>query len=237
MKAILFDLDGTLLPMNTQAFMASYKESLENHFKDLHPEEGLFERVMTCVGKMVKDTRVIPNQEKFFTYFFHGLPVNQQAYIDHFQAFYLKDFVRVKDSTDQSQAIIEAVDLLKDKGYKLIIATNPIFPMIANKERIKWAGLNIKDFDYVSSFEDNTACKPFPAFYEEVLRRNNLEASEVLMVGNDAQEDLSIRTLGVKTYLIDNHLINREKDLPYTDYISDYEGFKAFVKTLPRVEV
>lgn len=228
----MFDLDGTLLPMDVDKFMYAYKESLENHFKALNAQEGLFNKVMTSVGHVVKDQGPQKNDAKFFDHFFEGFEGDKQAYLDHFEKFYEREFDKVQLSTYVSKPLVEAVGLLKAKGYKMIIATNPIFPMAANLKRIEWAGLDPKDFDYISSFESNTACKPFSKFYQEVLTLNDLKPDQVLMVGNDAQEDLAVKALGVKTYLINDHLINREQGLPPTDYYGSYEEFYTFVDQL-----
>ena len=235
MKTILFDLDGTLLPMDVQKFMFQYKISLEKHFSTLHSEANLFEKVMSSVKHVVKDQGPLTNDIKFFDHFFRDLKVSKDNYLEHFDLFYKTNFEEVKTSTSSSETMIEAIKILKSKGYDLMILTNPIFPMVANQKRIQWAGLDINDFKYVSSFEKNTACKPFLKFYEEVLEINALNSDEVLMVGNDAQEDLVVQKLGIKTFLINNHLINREASLPYTDYSGSYDDFKSFVEALPEI--
>lgn len=107
--------------------------------------------------------------------------------------------------------------------------------MVANIKRIGWAGLNPEDFVYISSFEKNKFCKPHLDFYKEVLEANQLNPEDVLMVGNDAQEDLSVQALGIKTYLITNHLINRQETLPYTNYKGSYEDFLSFVQGLKEI--
>jgi len=235
MKAILFDLDGTLLPMNTEHFMNLYANAVTEKFYDYDEAESIFPQIMKSVSHVVKNRQDDTNYNKFFKHFDECMPKSLEAYIPRFNEFYEEGFHKVKPATSTSEDVIEAVQILKNKGYKLIIATNPIFPMRANEQRIEWAGLDINDFSHVTSFEDNRYCKPYIEFYKEVLDKNDLSPEDVLMVGNDVQEDLTIRTLGAKTYLINNHIINRRpQDKIPSDYIGTYKDFLSFVKNLTR---
>ena len=235
MDTIIFDLDGTLLPMDVNHFMTSYQEALEAYFEPLNPQSNLFLQVMASVKHVIETKNHQTNENKFFDHFFNDFTGSKDLYIDHFNQFYETDFSLAQKSTKVSKEMIEAIKILKEKNYKLIIATNPIFPMVANIKRIGWAGLDPEDFDYISSFEKNKFCKPHLDFYKEVLNANHLNPDNVLMVGNDAQEDLSVQALGIKTYLITNHLINRQETLPYTDYKGSYDDFLNFVKNLKEI--
>lgn len=233
MKAVLFDLDGTLLPMDSELFMKIYAKEVTKAFHGFEEAEMIFPQIMKSIGEVVKDREETTNFEKFFMNFEKVMPKSREEYLKVFDVFYETGFLNVKEATYTSEHIIEAVHILKDKGYQLIIATNPIFPMAANRHRIDWAGLNIDDFDHVTSFEKNKHCKPSVDFYREVLDEVGLEGHEVLMVGNDVQEDLAIQSLGAKTFLIENHMINRKPNEPVpSDHQGTYEDFLEYVKAL-----
>lgn len=233
MKAVLFDLDGTLLPMDTDKFTKLYGKSLMESFHDFDDVEKIFPQVMKSIYKTVMNKEHKTNYNIFFDDFEKNMTGDRDVYINRFDEFYINGFEKVKPATSVSEDIVTAVDILKEKGYKLIIATNPIFPMAANKKRIEWAGLDITKFDHVTSFEKNHYCKPHIEFYEEVLLENNLEGKDVLMVGNDVQEDLAIKALGAKTYLIDDHIVNRLPDQTIkSDFRGSYSDFLSFVKGL-----
>lgn len=233
MKAILFDLDGTLLPMDTEKFMKIYASEVTKAFQGFDEAEMIFPQIMKSIGTVVKSREENTNYEKFFLDFENKMPKTRHEYLEVFDKFYETGFLNVKNATSQSEHIIEAVQILKEKGYQLVIATNPIFPMAANRHRIAWAGLNIDDFDHVTSFEKNMHCKPSLEFYGEVLSEAGLKGEDVLMVGNDVQEDMVIKALGAKTYLINNYVINRlpNEEIP-ADYTGNYEDFLEFVKAL-----
>lgn len=233
MKAILFDLDGTLLPMDSDLFMILYATEITQAFEGFEESKIIFPQIMKSIGEVVQDRTDKTNYEKFFISFEKAMTLNREAYIQVFDKFYEDRFLNIKRATSSSASMLEAVELLKEKGYRLIIATNPIFPMAANRHRIAWAGLNINDFEYISSFEENKHCKPSLEYYQEVLDKTGLKAEDVMMVGNDVQEDLVIQSLGATTYLIENHMINRKPDeVIHPDYSGSYDDFLDFVKGL-----
>ena len=132
--------------------------------------------------------------------------------------------------------IPKSIDILKEKGYELVIATNPLFPFEAVKARVEWANLDIDDFKFVTSIETSSFAKPNINYYKEILDEIKKDPDECFMVGNDVLEDLVIRELGIKTFLINNHILNRHN----LDYISDFEGdyndYLKFVKSLPDIK-
>ena len=98
---------------------------------------------------------------------------------------------------------------LKQKGIRVILATNPLFPRIATQKRIRWAGLEPEDFEFYTTFEDIGYCKPNPDYYREVLRRADLDAADCLMVGNDVAEDMMAGAkAGLRGFLLTDCLIN-----------------------------
>ena len=102
---------------------------------------------------------------------------------------------------------------MKEHGVKVYLATNPIFPRVGTMNRIRWAGIDAEDFEVITTYETYHYCKPNPKYFQEVMEEFRLNPKECLMVGNDVQEDLTIRSLGVKTYLLTDTLENK-KNIP-----------------------
>ena len=108
----------------------------------------------------------------------------------------------------------ETVRALKEKGFRVALATNPIFPQIATAQRIRWTGLTPEDFELFTTYENSHFCKPNLSYYEEVLERLGVTPQECLMVGNDVSEDMIAEKLGMKVFLLTDCLINKEdKDI------------------------
>jgi len=142
MKTILFDLDGTLLPMNLDHFIKNYFKHLAIHFSDLLEEQELAKNVLFATQMMVrtKDTR--RNEEVFTDYFARSVPGDVALYLERFSSFYDTGFLQLQKDFAPNAHMVDSIKVLRQKGYRLAIATNPIFPLKANLQRIKWAGLN-----------------------------------------------------------------------------------------------
>ena len=98
---------------------------------------------------------------------------------------------------------------LREKGVRVILATNPIFPAVATEKRIGWAGLSPEDFELYTTYDNMGFCKPNPAYYREILTRQGLQPEECLMVGNDVAEDiLPTAAMGMKVFLMTDCLLN-----------------------------
>ena len=112
---------------------------------------------------------------------------------------------------------------MKEHGVKVYLATNPIFPRVGTMNRIRWAGIDAEDFEVITTYETYPYCKPNPKYFQEVMEEFRLNPKECLMVGNDVQEDLTIRSLGVKTYLLTDTLENK-KNIPLEEAETEYKG-------------
>ena len=99
--------------------------------------------------------------------------------------------------------------MIKAKGLRVALATNPIFPAIATQNRIRWAGLEPEDFELYTTYENIGYSKPNLKYYEEVLRRMGLKPCDAMMVGNDVGEDMVASKLGMEVFLITDHMINK----------------------------
>jgi len=235
MNTILFDLDGTLLPMDMNAFMELYFTELSYAFKDLIKGDELGKNIWASTKAMVENVEDRTNEEVFMEDFGSRVNGDIEEYQKRFDEFYDTRFLNVKSSVCESEYIIKSIALLKEKGYNLVVATNPLFPRKAILHRIQWAGLKSEDFSYISSYEKNHYCKPQIKFYEEILKDIGKETDDCMMVGNDVQEDLIAGKLGMKTYLIKDHLLHRTKEEIKTDYEGSYEEFYQYVCSLPKI--
>ena len=232
-NTILFDLDATVLPMDMDTFVKHYFGEMAKYFHDLIDGRLLAKHVMTCTEIMVKNLEDRSNEEVFFEHFKTLIDGDVKVYQDRFDSFYDAGFLNAKAATHKSEPMVKAVKLLQQKGYMLVLATNPLFPMKANHHRVRWAGLTPEDFSYISSIEKNHYCKPNLDYYREVLSAIDKTPQECMMVGNDALEDMIVAQLGVKTYLIEDHMLNKHGLEIKADERGRYVDFLSFVENLP----
>lgn len=209
-KAILFDLDGTLLPMDQEVFVRDYlgrmTAFLAPHGYD---PQSLIKALWAGTGAMVKNDGKAENEDVFWQVFNSAVGRDARQDLALFEEFYRTEFQKAKDSCGFNPAAVEAIRQIKDMGYRLILATNPLFPAIATYSRARWAGLNPEDFELITTYENSRFCKPNPDYYREILGKIALDGSQCLMVGNDVGEDMIAGTLGMKTFLLTDCLINK----------------------------
>ena len=104
-----------------------------------------------------------------------------------------------------------AVNSAKEMGLRVALATNPIFSAVATESRIRWAGLEPKDFELYTTYENIGFCKPNPDYYREIAKRLGVQPEECLMVGNDVAEDMVAKEIGMQVFLLTDCLINKER--------------------------
>lgn len=234
-KTVLFDLDGTLLPMDRDGFEKAYVGSFAKYGSPYMDPKALVHALMSATQVMVENQiKTEVNEKRFYEVFkTHMDETTFNHLMNVMDEYYDTDFDHVKEVTQRSQEMVDTVLHLKDKGYNIILATNPLFPKVATDKRIQWAGFEVSDFMDITRFEENHFCKPQLAYYQEILEDNGLIASECLMVGNDVEEDLIARHLGMKTALLTDDLIHRNSDEEIiADWIGTRKEFLDKVKEL-----
>ena len=230
---VLFDLDGTLLPMNQDVFVKDYFTRIAGKVAPAgYDPKQLIDTIWRGTAAMVKNDGSKTNEGAFWEYAVsvYGDKILRDKYL--FDEFYETEFDKIKAVCGHNPAAAEIVHSLKEKGFRVALATNPIFPARATQWRIQWAGLQPEDFELYTAYENSSYSKPNPAYYRDVLARLNVKPEECLMVGNDVGEDMIAEQLGMKVFLLTDCMINKAN----TD-ISVYphgsvDDLKTFLNTL-----
>ncbi len=218
LSTVFFDLDGTLLPMDQDAFTKDYFKRLAGKLAPLGYEpERLVKSVWAGTAAMVKNNGERTNEEAFWQCFLGLYGESCRKDKPAFDEFYEKEFQGAKAACGFNPQAAQTVEAMKAMGLRLVLATNPIFPAVATESRIRWAGLRPEDFLLYTTYENSRFCKPNPAYYQALLDQLGLAAEECLMVGNDAEEDTAAQETGMPVFLLTDCLINRKgRDLsPY----------------------
>lgn len=210
-KAVLFDLDGTLLPMDQEAFTKRYFKLLAMKLAPLgYDPKQLIDCIWAGTAAMVKNDGSCKNEEAFWKKFAQLLGEHVRKDEPVFADFYRNEFSGAKDACGFNARAAEAVSVVKSKGLRAVLATNPLFPAVATENRTRWAGLQPEDFELYTTYENSCFCKPNPKYYMEIVQKLGLAPEECLMVGNDVSEDMIAASLGMKVFLLTDCLINRE---------------------------
>jgi FMN phosphatase YigB (HAD superfamily) len=231
-KAVFFDLDGTLLPIDSSDFMKHYFKSIRKTILfSIISEENGEEIFGKAILKMVQNDGSKLNKDVFFDTIKELSGASAEMLLPYFDSFYHNEFRGLKKCTGVDKRVLKTVDILKDKGYRLILATNPVFPRIATDQRIKWAGFDPGDFEYISYYDNSRYCKPNPEYYREILIKTGLSAKECYMIGNDAGEDMSAVNLGFKGFLVLDHVMGDIEGAPECEQ-GDYSDLLEFARNL-----
>lgn len=232
LRTILFDLDGTLLPMDQEVFVKIYfgrmAQKLAPHGYD---PQALIQGIWKGTEAMVKNSGERTNEDAFWLEF--STRLGQKTLEDKpiFDAFYHNEFQQAQAACGFHPGAAETIALCQELGLRLILATNPLFPAVATQSRIRWAGLKEEDFELVTTYENAHYCKPNPAYYTEILTSCHLEPAECLMVGNDVGEDMIARKLGMRVFLLTDCLINKANEDISQYPNGSFEELKRFIRS------
>lgn len=216
-QAIMFDLDGTLLPMDVEAFAKIYIGALA---RELAPfgltQETMLKPFWAGTKAMMANTTGKLNADVFWETFSGMTGVGRAQAEPICDAFYNVGFQATRAATMANPLAKEAVRIAHEKADKVVLATNPLFPMAGQKTRLSWLGLSPEDFDLVTCYTSDRHSKPNPAYFVDVCARLSLDPEKCLMIGNDDREDMHCASaVGMDCYLVtDCRLPDKEK--PWT---------------------
>ena len=214
-KAIFFDLDGTLLPLNEEEFTKGYFhflcEKMSNYGYD---KNELINLIWAGTKEMYKNDGSKTNEQVFWDYASSVLK-NIKKDKCLFDEFYLKEFKKTKIFCKENPYVREIIEFCKNNFEYVILATNPIFPKHGTLTRMSFIGLKEEDFDYISYYENSNYTKPNLNYYKDILDKFNLDGNEVLMFGNNELEDGVAINLGINVYMVGDYVIKHNKNLKH----------------------
>lgn len=230
MKAVLFDLDGTLLEIDSDAFGRRYMAELERAmrplFYDSRMNTSFAESFSVAAKAMMSSHPGRTNEQVFFDEFMRRTGVDLRAHAYMLDRFYDEVFPILSRYTTPAEGGTLAVSTAKELGLRVAIATNPVFPRTAVEHRLRWAGIGKSSIDAVTSYEHMEACKPSPLYFRQTAELLGVEPAECLMVGDDRVLDMPASDVGMRTFYV-----GRSQDA-----VSDYRGdLRALSGLLPKL--
>lgn len=212
LKAVLFDLDGTLLPMKSlDAFISAFLRDVSAKAAPQGFEpSALAKAIWDATGAVVTNDGSRSNDEAFHAVMRARYGDRTPALDAIFDDYYRHEFNDLLALCGRDPAVAETVSALKERELTLVLASKPIFPLVAQKARMRWAGVDPADFAHVTGAENCTFCKPAPAYYTEILNKLSLAPGECVMIGNDTEDDVTAEQAGVEVFLATDWLLDRK---------------------------
>ncbi len=205
-RAILFDLDNTLLTNSMDRFLPAYLELISAHAADHIEPAALIRDLLAATAIMEKNAGpAVSNKEAFWGEFSRLTDLDPTEMIPFFHRFYRTCFNDIQVHTERRPAARPLMEWTFRQGYAVVIATNPLFPLVAVEQRLAWAGISIEDFDYdrITTYENSHYSKPHLGYYREILAEVDCAPAQALMVGDDWERDIvPARRLGMRAYWV-----------------------------------
>lgn len=202
LRGVLFDLDGTLLDVDLDAFLRRYFLALGSVASPHFPGVAFMPALLASTSAMQRPHPGRTNKEIFDADFLERTGFDVAANHEVFDDFYRDVFPTLGDGYGPAPGARQAVEAAKALGLKTAIATQPIFPVAAIRHRLAWAGLGDVRFDAVTTYETMLACKPQPAYFEQTAAMIGCTPEQCLMVGDDRNIDMPAADAGMRTFYV-----------------------------------
>jgi len=191
LQAVLFDLDDTLLENDMDVFLPSYLKLLSTSVRSLVAPHVFVEALVTSARAMMENADPRLRNDTVFWEQMQDRSGLERAELERcFARFFATELGSLQPLTRPVPGAREAIQTCVDRGWSVVIATNPVFPRAAIDARLAWAGVSDLPFHSVTSYENSHFTKPRVEYYAEILERLACPPSQALMVGNDIDQDL-----------------------------------------------
>lgn len=237
LNTILFDLDGTLIPFVQEEFVQAYFKTLIRRLAPMgYDGEKLTAALWKGTKAMTENDGSHTNRQVFWELFTRELGVQALALESNLEDFYVREFDAVRSVLRCQVDRRPLIEGLKQKGYEVVLATNPVFPAAAVETRLRWIGLCGQDFRYVTTYENSRHSKPNPDYYRDILAHIGREPGECLMVGNNPVDDMAALEAGLSGYLVTDFLEN-PGNKPIDSYPQGtFAELESYLGALPEVD-
>lgn len=204
---VLFDLDDTLLNTNVETFFPAYMRALAKALPGEPSTDKFRRQLFYAESKMV--TNPDPGKmlsQVFSENFYHSLGTTEEACRPILHRFYSELHPTLHNLKQPKEGARELIDWCQAHGMTLAVATNPVFPDIATRQRIQWAGLDPEEFAFYTTYNNSHFAKPSLAYYAEILGRLGWPDAPVVMIGDDLNLDLlPTEKMGFSTFWINSN--------------------------------
>lgn len=223
-KAILFDMDGTLIENSMDTFLPPYFGALSKKLAHLVAPDKLIAQLRASTQTMMNNQDATRTLAQVFTDdFFPKLGAPREQVEPLLDDFYAREYRDLRAFTRRVDGAQEVVARAFELRRQVVIATGPFFPLTALAQRLDWGGLADFPYAFITSFETMHACKPHAAYYREIAARLQVPPTECVMVGNDVAMDIApARRAGMKTFWI------TDAGMMPTDVPADWRGSLAY---------
>lgn len=233
-KAILFDLDGTLLRAQMKEFIAQYIHGLSTFCADRVKPKKFEKTLLTIIHDLIhtEGNGSMTNEERVYTRMRQELAIPESLMGESLAQLKHNGLEKLQQFIQPIPLAKQIVKSCQNRGIPLVLATNPVFPKFMIQARMEWAELEEESFTYLTSYENSCYCKPHAGYFRTISAQLGIAAENCLMVGNDLNHDLAAGAIGMKTYLVDTWLVDRGNAEWPCDYRGDHDSLQKFLEAV-----
>ena len=218
---VFFDLDGTLLDTYTISFLSRTAKAILKRFYPFYGKRNVLFAIKEST-RAVFDNSLGSGKNNYEVMLESALRFSRNKNRDDMEQalwdFYRKDYPALGRHCRPIPGARKVVETLHKRGKKICLVTNPIWPLEAVEERVRWGGVDPGLFHFKTHSQIMHSCKPKMDFYQEVLNQQSLRPSDILYFGDSWKNDyVAKEKLGITTRIL-------PKD--------PSEGWKALLKVL-----
>ncbi len=230
-QAVLFDLDGTLVDVDMNLFVQSYLRRLTEHMSDQVNPLRATQTLHHAAAAMFANTDASRTLESIlFGVLQEELALSSEWYVECLARFCQDDLESLRPLVTGHPLSSQLIESSLNRGWKVVLATNPIFPRVVVDARVSWGGMDGDAFYHVAAYETAHFCKPRPLFFKEILDRLQIPAEACLMVGNDTVHDLAASQVGIQTCLLTPWAFKRPDACFEADWKGRHEELLALIE-------
>jgi FMN phosphatase YigB (HAD superfamily) len=230
---LLIDLDDTLLPNSTEKFLPVYLSALAQYL-GLDETNKVIETLYWATQEALENPRIDTTiKETFDSHFFPALGTTVDGQAEKIKVFYRDKFPEFSPNSHPDPEAVNLIQNTLEHGYRVAIATNPIFPKAATYERMRWAGIDPENpsLEIISTYEDFHFGKPHPGYFLELIAQIGWPEGGYVMVGDSEEMDIHpAKKLGMATYLIDHQTAQFETN--QKNAVGTLSGLLPWLETL-----
>jgi len=227
-EAILFDLDGTLIEIDLKKFVPGYVKLLSDYVKEYVTRKKFIPRLLEASNRLENNNGDATNEEVFAAYFFPIEGYTREDLEPRFMQFYKEEFHKLKQYAKKKPEARPTVKKAFENGYKVVIATTPLLPETAIRQRLEWGDLGDFDYELITSYDQVSATKPNLLYFRNIAEKINISPENCLMVG-DEDKDMVAAKLGCKTFLVESENTDLSSETPEPNFRGTLSDLKELL--------
>jgi FMN phosphatase YigB (HAD superfamily) len=225
-QTLLMDLDGTLLESHDFRLRLDFIVQCLSRFRR---QGGIWRaiRALRAVTRAVEypseSDRHLTNAERASRAFSRvlGLPLPEATEILHREV--AETFRTLGRHFYPVPGAREFIEWASPR-YRLVLATNPVWPLEQVLLRVKWAGIDPAVFSAITHSGRMHFCKPSVEYYQELLRQEGLKAEDCALVGDDLRKDLPATRAGISVFILHEPLSKKSPMLELSGALARAEA-------------